>query len=72
MQLGAAVIVALSLSAHASPRHGHLRNVPRASKPEISCGPNIYGLTEVRSAVNTARQHVEAVITAGKSRCPRM
>lgn len=45
---------------------------PRASKPEISCGLNTYGLTEVRSEANTARQHVEAVTTAGNLRCPHM
>ncbi|TDZ27296.1 Extracellular guanyl-specific ribonuclease [Colletotrichum spinosum] len=70
MFLGVAITAALSLEAHASPRHGYGRFTPRANDTEIVCGSTTYSLTEVRSAADAACQHVGAGTTAGSSTYP--
>ncbi|KAF6802315.1 guanyl-specific ribonuclease f1 [Colletotrichum sojae] len=70
MHLGVGIIVALSLTAHASPRHGYLRMVSRANDTAISCGRNEYSVADVRSAADAACQHVETGTTAGSSSYP--
>ncbi|GKT67953.1 guanyl-specific ribonuclease F1 [Colletotrichum tofieldiae] len=70
MHVCMAIIAALSLTVQASPRHRHLRILTRANDTEITCGPNVYSLTSVRSAADAACQHVEAGTTAGSSSYP--